>query len=86
MEYPNKIFIIEGSEESVLGKHNLIVTVAASSSEVAREHVKELIGLDAEPTWLMNAGYLTIYRTEIGGRVTEKKIQAKILYNASFWS
>lgn len=59
------------------------IVVAASSKEVAREHVKKIIGFDAEPTWLMNAKYPTIYVSD--GSVPHP-IQAKILSNNTFHS
>lgn len=84
MKYPNKIYIIDHSEEvNVFGTQNFIITLTASSIEVAREYIKEKIGIDVQPILIPSAIYRTIYISD-GSEPVE--IQAKILYNASFFS
>jgi len=79
MNYPNKIYVCEYTgPNAVNGQSHFVVIVAASSSEVAREHVKKLIGFDKEPLWLMNAVYPTIYN-QTGSEPLE--VQAIILSN-----
>ena len=81
LDYPNKVYTLEYKGESGFGKTHRVIVVAASSIEVAKTHTKNQIGIDVEPTWLMNAAYPTIYVSD--GSVP-KTIQAKILYNGSF--
>jgi len=82
MEYPNKIFVCEFSgDNNFLGKSHFTIVVAASSSEIAKAHVKEKIGFDSEPVWLMNAVYPTIYNS-IGNKPLN--VQVKILSNTHF--
>lgn len=82
MEYPNKIYTLEfKGSNSFNGMSHFVIVVAASSIEVAKKHTKKLIGFDAEPTWLMNAAYPTIYVRD--GSIP-KDTQVKILYNGSF--
>lgn len=77
----NKIYAIESKEDvSIIGKSYYLIIVAAVNSDVARQYVKDKIGIDQEPTWLMNAWYPTIYTQS--GKGTEP-IQAKILYNGN---
>lgn len=78
----NKIFVLECTRDNFdlsIKVHQLVV-VAACNIDVAREYVKEKIGIDVEPVWLMNATYPIIYVRD--GSVPEK-VQAKILYNGS---
>ena len=82
MNYPNKIYVCEFSgDNNIMGTSHFVVIVAASDSEVAKKHVKERIGFDCEPLWLMNAVYPTIYDTF--GR-TPLNVQVKILSNNTF--
>ena len=82
MEYPNKIYTLEYKGDNQFGgQSHFVIVVAASSIGVAKSYCKDLIGIDEEPTWLMNARYSTIW----GSNGAEPKdIQAKILYNGSF--
>jgi len=77
IQTPNKIFVFEYKSEN----HHFVIVVAADKKETARKYVKEKLGADLEPVWLMNTGYPTIY--EQNGMKPEK-IQAKILYNGHF--
>lgn len=77
----NKIFAIEYKGENPFGGiSHFVIVVASSSREIARQYVKEKIGIDAEPIWLMNATYPTIYTSD--GSVPAN-VQATILYNGS---
>lgn len=76
----NKIYTIEYKGESMIGTSFFVVVVVAASGDIAREYVKNKIGIDAEPTCLVNATYPTIYVRD--GSVPER-IQAKILYNGN---
>jgi hypothetical protein len=85
MDYPNKIFVCEykgtrGEFKDVL-IHSVIVVVAPNS-ETAKEYVKEQIGFEAEPVWLINALYPTIYDNN-GNKPLDK--QVKILSNNKFY-
>lgn len=82
VQYPNKIYVCEYKGDNQFnGKSHFVVVVAASSSEVAKVHVKEKIGFDCEPKWLMNAGYQTIYN-QFGNKPLD--VQVKILSNNTF--
>ena len=82
MDNPNKIYTLEyKGENQFKGTSHFVVVVAASSIEVAKVYVKDKIGIDVEPTWLMSAVYPTIYMSD--GSIP-RKIQAKILYNGHF--
>jgi hypothetical protein len=83
MNVQNKIFICEATIDVNIfgGKSHFVITVAASNAVVAKQYVKDEIGIDAEPTWLMSASYPTIYN-QTG--TTPKSIQAKILSNCTF--
>ena len=85
MNYPNKIFNLRFKGENRFGgQSHFVITIAASSKEVAKEYVKEKIGFEAEPICLMNAVYPTIY---IQNGTTPKPIQVKILSNNnSHWN
>jgi len=77
----NKIYISEYTGEDMSGEtSHIVIVVAASSVEVAKEYVKNKVGIKVEPTWLMNATYPTIYTSN--GNAPEQ-IQAKILYNGN---
>ena len=77
----NKIYAIESKQYSMIESNSYyLIIVAAVNSNVARKYVKDKIGIDKEPTWLMNAWYPTIYTKN--GNVPEP-IQAKILYNGN---
>ena len=82
MEYPNKIYVCEyKGENSFGGQSHFVITITASSIEVAKEHVKKMIGIDTEPIWLMGAVHPTLYNQT--GNVP-LPIQAKILSNCNF--
>jgi len=82
VQYPNKIYVCEYKGDNCFnGESHFVVIVAASDSETAKKHVKEKIGFDCEPLWLMNAGYPTIYNTF--GR-TPLNVQVQILSNHTF--
>lgn len=83
MEYPNKIYTLEFTVNSTFNtmKAHYVIVVAASSIELAKMHVKEQIGYETEPTWLMGAAYPTIYNS-FGNEPLKE--QVKILYNGSF--
>jgi hypothetical protein len=82
MDHPNKIYTLEyKGKNSFDGKSHFVIVIAASSIEVAKEYVKNQIGIDVEPTWLMSAVYPTIWSS---ARSVPLTIQAKILYNGSF--
>ena len=72
----NNIYVIEYENNS----RHFVIVVAASNHEVARQYVKELIGINEDPTWLMNAKYPIIYSSD--GSIANP-IQAKILYNGN---
>ena len=77
----NKIYTLEfKGENMIFGTSHFVIVVAASSPAVAQKHVKDKIGIDVQPTWLMNATYSTIYVSD--GSIPEP-IQAKILYNGN---
>jgi hypothetical protein len=77
----NKIFVSEYGGEGVFSKtSHFVIVVAASNSIVAKQYVKEKIGIEVEPVWLMNASYPVIY-TQNGS--TPLELQAKILYNGN---
>jgi hypothetical protein len=79
MEYPNKIYVSEYNGANPYGgQSHFVVVVAASSRDVAKQYVKEMIGFDVEPTWLMNAVYPTIY-SQTGNDPLD--VQVKILSN-----
>lgn len=82
MNKPNHIYVCEYKGKNDFGgKSHFVITVAASDSDTAKDYVKEKIGFDCIPIWLMNAEYPTIYTSN--GSVPEK-IQAKILMNCNF--
>jgi len=77
----NKIYAIESKQYSMIESNSYyLIIVAAVNSDVARKYVKDKIGIDKEPIWLINAWYPTIYTKN--GNVPEP-IQAKILYNGN---
>lgn len=81
MNDQNKIYVVEYKGDNALGGTSyFVIVIAASSILIAREHVKEQIGIDVQPVWLMNATYPIIYVSD--GSIP-KKIQAKILYNGN---
>ena len=83
LEYPNKIFVCEykGDNDFKNGKSHFVIIVAASSRELAKKHVKEMIGFDSEPVMLMNAVYPTIWTSN---GLYPLKEQVKILSNNHF--
>jgi len=77
----NKIYTSEYKGDNMIsGTSHFVIVVAASSPAVAQKYVKDKIGIDVQPTWLMNATYPTIYVSD--GSIPEP-IQAKILYNGN---
>ena len=79
--YPNKIYTLEyEGVNGLFNKSHFVVLVAASSIEVAKMYTKEMIGIDVEPSWIMNAVYPTIY---VSNGSVPKTIQAKILSNCT---
>lgn len=79
MNYPNRIYTFEYSGQTGWGDEcHKVVVVAASDMAVARTHVKDQIGIDVSPTWLMGAVFPKIYVSD--GSVP-KKVQVKILSN-----
>ena len=77
----NKIYICEWKGENQFGgKSHFCIVVAASDIETARSYVKEKIGIDVSPTWLMGAEHETMYNTS-GNKPLD--IQAKILFNSN---
>ena len=82
MEYPNKIYVSDyKGPNSFGGQCHFSVVVAASDINTVKQHVKEKIGIDVDPIWLMNAVYPTIY---VSNGSVPKSVQAKILANNSF--
>lgn len=82
MNYPNKIFVSEYKGSNPFGgQSHFSVVVAASDINTAKQHVKEKIGIDVDPVWLMNAVYPTIY---VSNGSVPKPVQAKILSNDTF--
>jgi hypothetical protein len=79
---PNKIYVSEYKGKDSFDKDcHFVIVVAASDMNTAKKHVKELIGIDVEPTWLMGAVYHTIYNSTGNVPLTE---QAKILSNNNY--
>ena len=79
----NNIYISEYKGEGGfpdLMSHFVIVS-AADSIETCRKEVKNLIGIDVQPTWLMNSSYTNIYTSD-GSKL--ENIQFKILYNGNY--
>ena len=84
INFPNKIYVSEyKGDNDFKGKSHFVIVVAAINSDVARKYVKEMIGFDVEPTWLMNAGYPTIYNCD-GSKPCQPENQVKILSNNCF--
>lgn len=77
----NNIYISEHKGENMFnGTSFFVIVVAASSAKVAREHVKNKIGVDVIPTRLISATYPTIY---VSNGSAPEPIQARILYNGN---
>lgn len=83
MASENKIFVFESSIDEFDYKCHRVIIVAASDRNVAIEYVKEKIGIDVNPTWLMGASYQTIYN-QLGTEPINP--QVKILSNNRFIS
>lgn len=82
VQYPNKIYVCEYKGDNHFnGKSHFVVVVAASSSEIAKAHVKKQIGIDTNPLLLLNAGYPTLYN-QLGNKPLD--VQVKILSNNTF--
>lgn len=82
MEFPNKIFVSEYKGDNPQGGiSHFVIIIAASDKTIAQQHIKQQIGIDKSPEWMMNAVYPTIYTSD-GSK--PHPIQAKILYNGSF--
>jgi len=84
IQTPNKIYCVEykGDHAKLGGTYHshFVIVVAASSIDVARQYVKEQIGIDEVPTWLMGSAYPTIWSQD--GSVP-LQVQAQILYNGN---
>ncbi len=81
MQYPNKIYVVEETVKNPFGESgHFVIVIAASSSQIAKSHVKDQVGIDAEPTLLMSAVYPTIWTSD-GSK--PMPVQAKILSNSS---
>lgn len=79
MKTENKLYVIEYNGDNCMNKgSHIVIVIAASSKDIAREHVKKQIGLDIEPIWLMGSAHPTIYTQDGDNPVP---VQAKILYN-----
>ena len=82
MEYPNKIYVCEfKGSNNFSGESHFVIVIAASDIDTAKQYVKEKIGFDSEPIWLMGAVYPTIY-VQNGSK--PERVQAKILSNNNF--
>jgi hypothetical protein len=83
IEYPNKIYVIEWQGENLWGgQSHFCITVAGSDEETVKKCIKEQIGIkDANPVWLMNAVYPTIW-TENGS--IPEPVQFKVLFNGHY--
>lgn len=78
MDYPNKVYVSEfKGKNSMNSFSHLVIIIAASSTEVAKQYIWDKVGYKLEPVWLMNTVYPTIW--DQSGRNPEP-IQAKILY------
>jgi|688.fasta_scaffold00478_86 hypothetical protein len=79
----NKIYVSEYKGEGSFPdyKSHFVIVTAADSIETCREWVKDIIGIDVEPTWLMNSEYPTLYTSDSYKPLPK---QAKILYNGNF--
>jgi len=81
IEYPNKIFVREYKGDNDFGgKSHFVIVSAGDNEQTVKNEIFKLIGVDVEPTWLMNAVYPTLY-TRDGYK--KKEIQFKILSNNS---
>jgi hypothetical protein len=83
MEYPNKTFLLNHTNESEFGKKQHIVLVVAENRDVACDYLKEKLGFKGVPNdlvWLMDTNHTTIY-DQTGNKPLP--IQAKIIYNTT---
>lgn len=78
VQYPNKIYTLTEKVDRDGVKSHFAIVVAASDKATARQFVKDTIGIDVEPIWLMNACYPTIW---VSDGSEPAKIQAKLLSN-----
>lgn len=78
MECPNNIYVVEYKGNTDWGNQTTfrVLVIAASTIEVAKNHVKDKIGINADPVLLPAAKFPTIW-TRDGSE--PEKIQAKIL-------
>lgn len=87
MNYPNKIFVCEYKGTSGVDEickdvlSHFVIVVVAPNSVMAKEHVKEQIGFESEPIWLMGAVHPTLYNS-FGTKPLDK--QVKILSNNNY--
>jgi len=82
--HPNKIYLSEYTGDNRLGgQSHIVIVTAACDSDTAQKYVKEQIGFDAPPIWLMSATYPAIYVRD--GSVPAP-VQAKILSHSQFHS
>lgn len=77
VEYPNKTYVADFSQENEFGvtKHTIILT--AKNEDVASDYLYHLFKIRPKLTWLMNCNHTTIY-DQRGNKPLE--IQAKILF------
>ena len=82
-KYPNKIYVCEHKGENTFtgGHYHYVVIVAAINRNTARQYVKEKIGFECEPVWLMDAVYPTIWTSD--GSISAS-LQVKILSNNNY--
>ena len=81
--HPNKVYVSEYKGENPFGgESHFVIVVAAANAEVARAHVKKQVGIDVEPTWLMNAGHQEIF--DGAGNRMPSELQVRILSNCNF--
>lgn len=81
IEYPNKIFVSEyNGDNDFGGKSHFVIVSTGDNTQTVKNEIFKLIGVNVDPTWLMNAVYPTLYTSD-GSK--KKEIQFKILSNNS---
>lgn len=73
----NKIYVIEHKGKDIFGVSHYVIVLAAENIDVARDYVKEKLGISEEPIWIMGATYTILY--DQSGK-TPLEPQVKILY------
>lgn len=63
MNYPNKIFIAEYNQESLLGLSYHVLVVAAKDLKTANNYVKNILGADARCSCIEGSAYEKIDTT-----------------------